>query len=293
MTKSTGKVRTFFRAVLSRKYVCARKVHVLYYFSGSLVAQKKYGNCTRVQRVSRGSKFKSNIEPEPSATITFQTRDRYPCSARGCTNQAKSDKFCAYGAGDELLKCANKVCGYCASKSMCCDDHTVPCAASDGPKTISLNLVINDPEDTPHRPPMSGDFRINSALSQQTLSDSSLLPFKRWDDRTLECVVDLVIKHQAHLKTSMSMEAKWNAVRLEFYEFRKGFEYLGWQALMRNYNNQCKEIRETFIENDRSNLSAYGEPNAMQNKFVSAIKADSKKYVAHSGMYFFQNFMLS
>ena len=42
---------------------------------------------------------------------------------------------------------------------------------------------------------------------------------------------------------------------------------------MRNYNNQCKDIRETFIENDRTNLSAYVEPNAMQNKFVSAIKA--------------------
>ena len=173
-------------------------------------------------------------------------RERYPCSAPGCPNQAKADKFCAYGGGDELLKCSNKVCGYCASKSMRCDDHTAPGAANSGkddPKVISLNLIITDPEVTPRRPSLGGDFRINSALSQQNAPDSAPVPFKKWDDHTLTCFIDLVVKHQAHLKTSMSMEAKWNAVRFEFYEFRKGLELLGWQALMRNYISFCDNIK--------------------------------------------------
>ena len=80
----------------------------------------------------------------PSATIMLsRMRERYLCSAPGCPNQAKVDMFCAYDGGDELLQCSNKVCGYCASKSMYCDDHTAPDAANlgkDDPKVISLNL---------------------------------------------------------------------------------------------------------------------------------------------------------
>ena len=243
-----------------------------------------YDFCTRPVSGYKRVDFQNSLTLQACRVFQFQMRDRYPCSVSGCPNQAKADKFCAYGSGDELLKCASKVCGYCASKSMCCEDHTPPAASNSGtdcPAAIKINLVVTDEEELP---PVSFPTRDSLLNFEPTLEahqknppDCGALPFKKWDDDTLGHLIDLVVKHQAHLKTSMSMESKWNSVRLEFYEYRRGLERYGWQALMRNYDKLCASVRETFIENEHTNLSAHGEPTALQSNIIAAIKAAKRQ----------------